>query len=199
MLNSPNAVSICSNKLSFFREMSQLNKAEFCVPHTSSRNVAEGWVRDGAMVVARTVLNGHSGAGIEIVGGKNPMIDAPLYTKYIKKDEEWRIHFMKGPNGPVSIYVQKKVKRAGFDGKHNRYVRNHENGYAYQHNGVVPPGTVIEAGANVFNAVGLEFGAVDIIYVRASNKAYVLEINTAPGLEGHSVEVYANAFRRYFP
>lgn len=200
MLNTPAAISVATNKLRFFQAMAREGVADKCVPFTAYRKLAEGWVAEGAMVVARKVLNGHSGAGIEIVGGKNPMVNAPLYTKYVPKDEEWRIHYMKDRQGVVHpIYIQKKVKRADFEGKPNRYVRNHDNGYTYQYNGVSPSHSILQTGASVFAATGLDFGAVDIIYVRASDKALVLEINTAPGLEGHSVEVYSAAFRRHHP
>lgn len=200
MLNTPAAISVATNKLRFFQAMAREGVADKCVPFTGSRKVAEGWAKDKALVVQRTVLNGHSGAGITIVGGKNPVGDAPLYTKYVAKDEEYRIHYMKDRNGAIQvIYQQKKVKRADFEGTHNRYVRNHDNGYTYQHNGIAPPASVLEAGQSVFSRTGLDFGAVDIIYVRASNRAYVLEINTAPGLEGHSLEIYSAAFKKYFP
>jgi D-alanine-D-alanine ligase-like ATP-grasp enzyme len=45
-------------------------------------------------------------------------------------------------------------------------------------------------------ALGLDFGAVDIIEDKEGN-FYVLEINTAPGLEGHTVTSYAKAFHGY--
>jgi D-alanine-D-alanine ligase-like ATP-grasp enzyme len=40
----------------------------------------------------------------------------------------------------------------------------------------------------------LDFGAVDIIYNAKRNECYVLEVNTAPGLEGTTVEKYATKF-----
>ena len=42
-------------------------------------------------------------------------------------------------------------------------------------------------------AVGLKFGAVDLIWNELENKSYVLEINTAPGLTGATLEKYAQA------
>jgi len=43
-------------------------------------------------------------------------------------------------------------------------------------------------------ALGLDFGAVDIVYNENDNKAYVLEINTAPGLSGTTLEKYVEVF-----
>jgi len=48
------------------------------------------------------------------------------------------------------------------------------------------------------SALGLDFGAVDIIYNEHENQYYVLEVNTAPGLEGTTVEKYAEAFAKEF-
>ena len=45
-------------------------------------------------------------------------------------------------------------------------------------------------------ASGLDFGAVDVIWNSRRLEAYVLEINSAPGLQGQTVENYAAAFRR---
>ncbi|MNY63636.1 hypothetical protein D3C86_2006230 [compost metagenome] len=45
------------------------------------------------------------------------------------------------------------------------------------------------------NAIGLTFGAVDVIWNEYRHQAYVLEVNTAPGLTGTTLEKYAEAFR----
>jgi glutathione synthase/RimK-type ligase-like ATP-grasp enzyme len=50
-----------------------------------------------------------------------------------------------------------------------------------------------EAAINACKALGLDFGAVDLIQDIKGNY-YVLEINTAPGLEGATVANYAAAF-----
>ena len=44
-------------------------------------------------------------------------------------------------------------------------------------------------------SLGLDFGAVDV--VERQNKAYVLEVNTAPGLVGTTLEKYVDAIREY--
>jgi D-alanine-D-alanine ligase-like ATP-grasp enzyme len=41
----------------------------------------------------------------------------------------------------------------------------------------------------------LDFGAIDIIYNESRDQAYVLEVNTAPGLTGQTIQSYADAFR----
>lgn len=202
-LNHPEHVQTCIDKLLFFETVSATCH-QYIPRHTENKETAEKWVQRGDTVVCRTIVNGHSGQGIVIAApkGKHPVVDAPLYTLYIPKDEEYRIHCIRHEendgNKAVVFYSQKKVKRANFQGKHNRFVRCFDNGYTYQHDGIELPRCVTEAAREVFNATGLDFGAVDIIFCKRENKAYVLEINTAPGLEGKSVEAYATAFQKYF-
>jgi len=43
------------------------------------------------------------------------------------------------------------------------------------------------------DALCLDFGAVDIIYNEHEDKYYVLEVNSAPGLEGTTLEKYVEA------
>lgn len=204
LINQPASVALCIDKRQFFRTLNTPAPNPFLVPSTFDKATAQAWLDRGATVVARTVLNGHSGAGIVICTpkGTHPLPDAPLYTKYIPKDEEYRLHIIRtnvtGQIGSDVFYIQKKVKRKNFDGKHNRRIRCFSNGYTYQHDHVDLPAQVIGAAVMVFRQTDLDFGAVDVIFCKRDSKAYVLEINTAPGLEGTSVRMYADAFKKYF-
>jgi glutathione synthase/RimK-type ligase-like ATP-grasp enzyme len=44
------------------------------------------------------------------------------------------------------------------------------------------------------SALGLDFGAVDVIENKKGS--WILEVNTAPGLEGQTLEVYRSAFEQ---
>jgi hypothetical protein len=46
-------------------------------------------------------------------------------------------------------------------------------------------------------ALNLDFGAVDVIYNQHRDRAYVLEVNTAPGIAEYTTNVYAEHLR-YF-
>ena len=92
------------------------------------------------------------------------------------------------------ISLQRKARRLDHPNP-NWEVRNHSNGFVYVRNDVNPPPCVTEAALAVFGQTGLDFGAVDVIYNAYHDRAYVLEINTAPGLEGQTVLDYANYFR----
>ena len=48
------------------------------------------------------------------------------------------------------------------------------------------------------NLLGLDFGAVDIGHRLQDNKFFVFEINTAPGIEGSTLDKYAKAIYNYY-
>ena len=56
---------------------------------------------------------------------------------------------------------------------------------------------VITEATKAFNQIeGLTFGSVDVIYNEHRDKAYVLEVNTASGLSGETVDDYVKMFGR---
>lgn len=158
------------------------------------RPVSEGgW----AGCMARLSLTGQSGSGIIYVKeGEAP--EAPLYVEYVPKDAEYRVHVFKGLG---VVDVQKKVKdpdREVTDWK----VRSHHNGFIFtRHDAAgrfhrdVAPADVFDQAKLALAISGLDFGAVDVVFNEKRGKAYVLEINSAPGLKGRTVEIYRDAFR----
>ena len=195
ILNNPRNVAVVSNKLKFFNLTAE---TDIRVPEFTSRaNEAQVWVEAGIKVVGRRILNGHSGEGIVIFNSRQEFLDTiplPLYTKYVKKAAEYRVHFANG----VVIDIQRKIRDPDrepttFD------VRSHANGFIFVRNGVadtVPTDVTTQANLTI-QRCGLDFGAIDIIYNNSQQRAYVLEVNTAPGLTGETVNSYANAFRQY--
>ncbi len=189
VLNHPDAVTVTSNKLFFFNFLGQ---REWLPDWTGDREEATDWLGK-CKVVCRTVLSGHSGNGIVIAREPGEMVAAQLYVKYIPKVDEYRVHIF---NGEV-IDIQRKAKRhdAQFvDWK----VRSHDNGFIYMREGVedIPYMHWIRMRAlEVVKRTELDFGAVDLIYNKNRNKCYVIEVNTAPGLEGTTLERYAEAIR----
>ena len=189
-INFPNEVGKVCNKLLAFCAMEVAGAP--CVPFTGNVETAAEWAREGSVVVARTVLNGHSGRGIILVEPGDPLPYAPLYTKYIKKRDEYRVHVMDG----TIIDVQHKRRRSGFEGRNNQ-IRNHGNGWVYCRGGVhETPECVQDAALRAFGAFDLDFAAVDIGYNAHYGEARVYELNTAPGLEGTTLTSYANGLRR---
>lgn len=194
-INHPLAVELASNKLSTFKELFAHNELGGGTIHfpefTESYDKAVEWVTEGKVVVCRTKLNGHSGAGIVLAAREEDIVrDCPLYVKYIKKAKEFRVHVAFGD----VIDVQAKRQRTDHEGTTDFAIRNHQNGWVYCREGIEEPADLREQAKRAILTLGLDFGAVDIIYNQHYNQCYVLEVNTAPGLEGTSVEIYTNAF-----
>lgn len=181
-----------SNKLSFFRTVSEA--APGILP-AFWENPAD--IPDEAFpVVCRTSLAGHSGEGIVIAETRDGLVAARLYTKYIPKQHEYRIHvgkFADPDRGPRIISVQRKARRHDHDNPDWR-VRNLQNGFVYARADVNPPDCVIDVACRALCCTELDFGAVDVIFNERQNRAYVLEINTAPGISGTTVDDYVDYF-----
>lgn len=194
VLNNPNSVATATNKLESFRAFraAGVNIPQF----TNSRNTAQGWLDEGKTVVVRTKLTGHSGEGIIIREPqdqqRDPMQTAPLYTVYIKKTQEYRLHVFQGQ----VFFQQRKARRHDVpDDAVNWQVRNHGNGFIFAHQDVQVPAVAAEQAIRAVAALGLDFGAVDLIKTKNDNW-YVLEVNTACGLEGTTLERYTEMFQR---
>lgn len=180
-LNHPFHIKQHTNKLEFFKKYQFLVR----VPAWNVTGEREGKVT----LVARKVLTGHSGNGIIICRPDDEVPEAPLYTAYIPKTQEYRVHFL---NGKV-IDVQRKIRdpnQTPIDWS----VRSHQNGFIYVRNGVALPPDAQDQVAKFLEATTLSFGALDLIIGKNDGLAYVLEVNTAPGLEGQTLEKYREAF-----
>jgi glutathione synthase/RimK-type ligase-like ATP-grasp enzyme len=188
--NQPDAIEPASNKLKCFNLMKD---AGVSIPKFWTRK--EDIPNDAFPIMCRTKLQAHSGAGIVVAERRDQLVNAPLYTQYVKKKHEYRVHCLRKPGaGETSIItVQRKAKKNGVEDA-NFMVRNLDNGFVYVENDIAPEGVEDEA-KKALEATGLAFGAVDVIYNQHQNKAYVLEINTAPGLEERTAEYYARAFK----
>jgi len=198
LLNKPDIVRRASNKLNFFKLMKE-GYSDFIPAFWTARSEIPS---DAYPVVCRTKLASHSGEGIVIADNAEQLVDAPLYVKYAKKKEEYRIHVGRSyaeepgyPQTTCTISVQRKARRSSVaDGDVNWKVRNLSGGFVYVREGVVPPEPVVRAAHIALGATSLDFGAVDVIWNDKEQKAYVLEVNTAPGLEGQTVNDYAEYF-----
>jgi glutathione synthase/RimK-type ligase-like ATP-grasp enzyme len=180
---------VAGNKLRAFQAFQQ---AGLAIPDfTTDRQTAASWVADGTMVVCRTILNGHSGRGIVIASSPEQLVTAPLYVKYKKKRKEFRVHVF---NGSV-IDVAEKRKRTtnATDSLFVGHVRNLSNGWVFCRDSIIRPADMEGLAIAACRATGLDFGAVDIIWNEKENKCYLLEVNTAPGLQGTTLANYVDA------
>lgn len=187
ILNHPDNVSNAANKLKTFQVLSEAGVATPPFATTKEGAVALFKASSGA-VFCRTKLTGNSGEGIVVAEKEEDLVDAKLYTAWLNKKREYRVHVV----GGKAIMSQIKMKKKDAEG--DRYVKNHNNGYTFAFNvDEEIPQFIIEESLKAIEALKLDFGAVDIISFRG--KPYVLEVNTAPGIENTTLERYVEAFK----
>jgi len=200
VLNSFESVRNASCKL---RTLEILSKAGVSIPEFfTSRTEAAQFLRDNPRkrIVCRTVLNGNSGNGIVIATNPDELVRANLYTVYIPKQDEYRVHVFKDQDQEYKVFdLQRKARSSNTpDQEVDWQVRNLQGGFIFMREGVnfstVPQDVIDQATASV-QALGLDFGAVDVVRNQRRNSAYVLEVNTAAGLEGTTLERYTSMIR----
>lgn len=185
-LNPVYGIQRAQNKLTTFA----IFKEHGNVPHptwTTNIEEAKQWTANGLTVMCRKLLRSHSGNGIVVSHSTQELVNAPLYVQYKKKKKEFRVHVFLGE----VIDVQQKRRKAGEEV--NTYIRSFANGWVYAREDLVEPQGLRELALKAVAALELDFGAVDIIWNAHENQCYCLEVNTAPGLEGTTLEKYTAA------
>ena len=190
VVNNFGSVIIAANKLLTMRSLTDAGVPT--LEWTTDQDVAQGWLEEST-VIGRKLLTSHSGRGIIILEQGGEIENALLYTRYFKKKVEYRVHVM----GGEVIDVQEKRKRS--DAEYVDYrVRNHGGGFVFCRDGVEPPACVIDASILAVTSMGLDFGAVDVGYNSYHDTCAVFEVNTAPALEGTTLQTYSTEIRRRY-
>lgn len=222
--NNPQAIANATNKLRALLLMREAGVQ--IVPFWENAQDAMNFASTGGRVYARHRLSGHSGEGIELIMSANdPQADrnrdrtsvyiareghdwdqrfnrCQLFTQGITGERnEYRVHVFQGR----VIQMQKKVRRSGFqeNGQYTSLIRNLDSGWIYAvGEGLISDGNREAAGNAAIQAVralGLAFGAVDIIRRNRDGQMFVLEVNTAPGLGegGSTIRAYTEAFQAW--
>ncbi|MDE2097326.1 MAG: hypothetical protein KGL39_08795 [Patescibacteria group bacterium] len=210
MLNSVEAVSRAINKLA---TLEALQAAQVpCLEFTTDIAATQAWLNEDERYIARTSLRGSSGEGLLVVTDPQYRGRAPLYTRYYPKTHEFRVHVWKGQ---VLDFTQKRLSEQFRAEGRREIVRSHENGWNFAHNisaDLDPAGieAVKQAGIAAVSALGLDFGAVDVLAVfgkssrrlegkRRCLHCKVCEVNTGPGLENSTtIRAYVDAIDVYY-
>jgi glutathione synthase/RimK-type ligase-like ATP-grasp enzyme len=200
VLNQPELVRKASNKKLFFDTAKEAGEAGPRVPEfTFSKEEARQWLTQEKpkKLFARTVLAGHSGEGIvkvDTVEQLEPIAEGTLFVVYVPKKREFRFHV----DRKLGVFlVQEKMKKKEIPNEEVDYqIRNLANGFIFAKQDIEVPDGCKEQAVKALAVTGLDFGAVDVIYNERQGLAYALELNTAPGLEGSTIEDYAAMFDR---
>lgn len=106
-----------------------------------------------------------------------------FFTEYVPRSRECRVWVFRRRH----LGTYEKVMRHPEQYKY--YGCSYRNGFAFE---LVPaervPRDAVEIAANAVNALGLDFGAVDMLLGK-DGQWRVLEVNTAPGVEGPGRQV----------
>jgi glutathione synthase/RimK-type ligase-like ATP-grasp enzyme len=185
VLNASDKVIRATNKLLCLNRLAEAGVAR--VEHTTSSDVVRQWLTvPGTIVYGRILLNASQGKGIVIISKPEEIVWCPMYTKGILKAHEYRVHVF----GNKIIDVTKKRRRNEIE--RNDYIKNLSNGWVYCRDGINIPECITTTAKSAVGALGLDFGAVDILLRR--DVPFVLEINTAPGLAGTTLNRYVHHF-----
>lgn len=193
--NDPRYVAIASDKLETLRKLHTLMPVN--IPRfTTSQVDVRNWFSEGSVdrVYCRTLTRGSQGRGIVIANTHDELVDAGLYTEGLEIDREVRVHVFQDR---VIDFAQKKrmgSERQETEGieEPNELIRSHNNGWIFARDGVGISDEVKEAARQAVRIIGLAFGAVDIV-INPQGIPKVLEVNSAPGLEGTTLSKYAEA------
>jgi hypothetical protein len=124
---------------------------------------------------------------------------AQFFTEYVPRETEYRIWVYRRRHLRTYQKVMRHPEQYRFFGC------SYRNGFAFElvNSDLVPRGAVNMAYVAV-DALGLDFGAVDVLQAK-DGRFFVLEVNTAPGVEGRRecitalADKMANWVRRGFP
>lgn len=200
-LNHPNAVA---RKISKIWQIKRMREAGVpTLELTSYIETARSWLDQGFRVLARRddLLDGE-GIQVLVKGDKVPYAD--FYTKEFKKTHEYRVHVF---NGKVIDLVERRQGKnyKNPQTKEQEIVRSWNNGWIFAHQNIAISPQVREslcsASVRAVAAVGLDFGAVDILVAQHGGLIgyAVCEVNSAPGLvKDQTVAAYAKAINEVY-
>jgi len=100
---------------------------------------------------------------------------AAYYVQYVPKVKEYRVHVC---NGKVLKVIDKRYNPDS--NAYDQLVWNFRTGHQFFWGTYLP---MHNAAITAVQAMGLDFGAVDCIVGHEDGELYILEVNTAPGID----------------
>ena len=198
MLNPPDRVRDACNKLRTFNLLSSqgIPVPQFTTDVNVAKQFLSGKARDDngfprlQKCFCRARIAGSGGDGIIIASSPLAIVTAPLYTDGLHITNEYRVHVL--GNEPLEVVAKRRR-----NGARKSLIKSWGNGYVFCRRNVPHHRNVINAAVAAVNILGLTFGAVDVAYNKDTNSVAVLEVNTAPGIEGTTVGQYAIGLTNY--
>jgi phosphoribosylaminoimidazole carboxylase (NCAIR synthetase) len=177
----------------FFRK----NGLNFPMFTESKREAGETIKRLGVSFLCRITLKGQEGRGIVIADKPEQLVDAPVYVQYLEKDKEYRVNLFKGS----VVNVREKLKKRNFAPPEEGYeprIRNVANGYVYCIPKDPVPPEILATAIAATRVTDSDIIGVDVAYNSKTKQHFLLEVNSAPAIEGGSVKAYADAIIKHY-
>ena len=202
ILNDPNSVSKCVNKLETLKTLTkfEIPTLEFFDNFQDVKQYMED--NPDYKVIVRHLLNSKKGKGIELITDVNDLPEAPLYTAFYDKTHEYRVHVF---GGKVIDFVQKKkmgkkkLNALGLE-EPNMLIRNNKRGWAFCRQAINYDTAIEQLAIAACDVVGVYFAGVDILAKWKDGKlvdAVVCEINSAPGMsDKNTFNAYTKAIEQ---
>jgi glutathione synthase/RimK-type ligase-like ATP-grasp enzyme len=163
--------------------------------YTADPNKVIEWLNAGHTAFGRKYLNASCGKGIVVIepNDDEQIPICPVYTKYKKKKREFRVHVFKDQ----VVNVVEKRKRKGFEGERDTKIRNLANGYVFCQEVTNEPEGLRTLALQAAKVSPSDFRGVDIGYNEKKDELFVIEVNSAPGIEGTNIQKYLDAMVNY--
>ena len=194
VLNHPDNVKISVDKIKCLRTLTQAGVPT--LTYVTDVHLARK-LNETHDIIVRKLYKSYGGKGIVFVPRGNPELieEAPLYTLYVDKIREYRIHVV---DGKIIDYVQKKkkgkekLKKAGLT-KADPIIRSNTKGWVFARNDINVSQRALKLAKKTTEVLGLDFVAIDVLEDKSG--FYVCETNTAPGIsDTNTKEAYHKAF-----
>lgn len=194
-LNSEDAVAGVRDKLSCVEQLADL------APHTTVDPV-EALEQFGAVMVGKS-RRGQSGSGVGFIqdpaggeqvryadGTRRPIGAIPattmnsydLYQEHLPNRDEYRALMLDGQM--VTLYHRVPEGTTADQPRPASFNYEQQDQVA---------GAALSAAREAMERTGLDFGGVDLVYDRESDRWLVFEVNSAPGLSAHSLDLLYSA------
>lgn len=189
VINQPAAVEQAVHKLRAF----DLLRSNYIptVPTTTRKEIADIWLQRGDKVIGRQLLKSNNGKGIVWYDGNNGE-GIKFYSRFIPSTGEFRVNVYRGR------LISSRIK-AKLPNMPDNDIKSGLNGYVFR---PLPPQLEAQVGEQIgmlasqaILALDLDFGGVDILY-SPTYGPLVIEVNTAPELQGAAMDRLANYIKQ---
>lgn len=156
---------------------------------TTEKEKVQEWIDADKVVFGRKFLNSSCGKGIVVLDQQNAWdgaIYCPVYTVYKKKKREFRVHIYKD----TVVAVTEKRRRKDWEGQQDSKIRNLANGYVFCQEVENEPEGLRKLAVEAAQISPSFFRGVDIGYNEKEDQLFVIEVNSAPGIQGTNIEKY---------